>query len=67
MKATDFKWAKADAWASQVIEKDGKFWFHAAVEHDDTHPGKAIAVAVADGSLEPVVQTEAGISVPPPR
>ena len=27
MRATDFKWAKADAWASQVIEKDGRFWF----------------------------------------
>ena len=24
MKATDFKWAKADAWASQAIEKNGQ-------------------------------------------
>ena len=43
-----FKWAKDDAWASQVIERDGKFYYYAAVEHDSTHPGKAIAVAVSD-------------------
>lgn len=39
MQATDFKWAKGDAWASQVIGKDGRYWFYTAVEHDDTHPG----------------------------
>ena len=39
MKATDFKWAKGDAWASQAIEKNGKFYFYAAVAHDDSHPG----------------------------
>lgn len=25
LKATDFKWAKGEAWASQVIERNGKF------------------------------------------
>ena len=58
MKATDFKWAKADAWASQVIEKDGKFWFYATVEHDDTHPGKAIGVAVSDSPTGPFVDAK---------
>ncbi|WP_241491951.1 glycoside hydrolase family 43 protein [Sphingomonas endophytica] len=53
MRVADFRWAKADAWASQVIEKNGKFWFYAAVEHDKTHPGKAIAVAVADTPTGP--------------
>src|SRR6188768_3442479 len=48
MGVADFKWAKQDAWASQMIEKDGRFWFYAAVEHDATHPGKEIAVAVSD-------------------
>src|SRR5690606_32790796 len=48
MHVSGFKWAKKDAWAAQAIEKDGRFWFYAAVEHDDTHPGKAIAVAVSD-------------------
>jgi len=55
MKATDFKWAKKDAWASQAIEKNGKFYFYAAVEHDNTHPGKAIAVAVSDSPTGPFV------------
>jgi hypothetical protein len=31
--------------ASQAIRRHGKYWFYAAVEHDDTHPGKAIGVA----------------------
>jgi arabinoxylan arabinofuranohydrolase len=53
MRATDFKWAKKDAWASQAIEKNGKFYFYAAVEHDSTHPGKAIAVAVSTRPLAP--------------
>lgn len=48
MKVADFKWAQKDAWAAQVIAKHGKFWLFAAVEHDATNPGKAIAVAVSD-------------------
>lgn len=58
MKVTDFKWAKKDAWASQVIARNGKFWFYAAVEHDDTHPGKAIAVAVSDSPTGPFVDAK---------
>lgn len=53
MNVHDFTWAKQDAWASQTIRKNGRYWFFAAVEHDDTHPGKAIAVAVADTPLGP--------------
>ena len=53
MNVKDFKWAQKDAWASQVIEKNGKFWFYAAVEHDNTHPGKAIGVAVSDSPAGP--------------
>ncbi|MBB1061181.1 glycoside hydrolase family 43 protein [Marilutibacter spongiae] len=58
MKATDFAWAKGDAWASQAIAKDGRFWFYAAVEHDDTQPGKAIAVAVSDSPTGPFVDAK---------
>lgn len=58
MQVADFAWAKADAWASQIIEKDGRFWFYAAVEHDDTHPGKAIAVAVSDRPTGPFVDAK---------
>jgi beta-xylosidase len=58
MKVSDFKWAKKDAWASQTIKKNGKYWFYAAVEHDNTHPGKAIAVAVSDSPTGPFVDAK---------
>lgn len=53
LNVKDFAWAKGDAWASQVIERNGKYYDYAAVEHDSTHPGKAIAVAVADSPTGP--------------
>lgn len=55
MSPTDFDWVSRDAWASQVHEKDGRFWFYTAVEHDETQGshGKAIGVAVADSPLGP--------------
>lgn len=53
MKPTDFDWAVRDAWASQVIGKDGKFWFYTTVEHGPPHNAKAIGVAVADSPLGP--------------
>jgi beta-xylosidase len=52
LNVKDFKWAKADAWASQVIERNGKFYWYVAIEHA-TIPGKAIGVAVADNPLGP--------------
>lgn len=55
MNVADFKWAKKDAWASQAIRKNGRYWFYAAVEHDDTHPGKAIGVAVSNRPTGPFV------------
>src|SRR5436190_3019995 len=48
----DFSWAKDDAWASQVIERNGKFYWYVATEHA-TIPGKAIGVAVADKPTGP--------------
>ena len=55
MRPTDFSWASRDAWASQVHEKDGRYWFYTAVEHDEAQGshGKAIGVAVADNPLGP--------------
>ncbi|HBF33739.1 TPA: hypothetical protein DDW35_04175 [Candidatus Sumerlaeota bacterium] len=55
MKPTDFKWAVKDAWAAQVVEKGGKFYFYVTVHHDPTHGGKAIGVAVADSPTGPFV------------
>lgn len=53
MKPTDFAWAEGEAWAAEMVEKDGKFYFYVTVEHDDTHPGKAIGVAVGDSPTGP--------------
>jgi len=53
LKVSDFKWAKADAWAAQVIERDEKFYWYVSVEHNDEHPGKAIGVAVSDSPVGP--------------
>ncbi|MGA2916630.1 MAG: glycoside hydrolase family 43 protein [Sedimentisphaerales bacterium] len=55
MRVTDFKWAVRDAWASQVVARNGKFYFYAAVQHDNTHPNKAIGVAVSDNPTGPFV------------
>jgi beta-xylosidase len=52
LNVKDFTWAKDDAWASQVIERNGKFYWYVAVEHA-TIPGKAIGVAVSDSPLGP--------------
>ena len=52
LRAKDFFWAKGDAWASQVIERNGKFYWYVAVEHG-TIKGKAIGVAVADSPTGP--------------
>ncbi|WP_018983731.1 glycoside hydrolase family 43 protein [Salinimonas chungwhensis] len=53
MKATDFKWAKGDAWASHMIERDGKFYFFTTVRHNEKKPGFAIGVAVSDSPTGP--------------
>lgn len=53
LKATDFSWATGDAWASHVIERDGKFYFYSTVRHNKDKPGFAVGVAVADSPLGP--------------
>jgi beta-xylosidase len=52
MSVKDFAWAKDDAWASQVIERNGKFYWYVAVEHGTIH-GKAIGVGVSDNPAGP--------------
>ncbi|MBC7873615.1 MAG: family 43 glycosylhydrolase, partial [Ferruginibacter sp.] len=47
-----FSWAKGDAWASQVIERNGKFYWFVAISHGTIH-GKAIGVAVSDHPTGP--------------
>jgi beta-xylosidase len=52
LNVKDFRWAKDDAWASQVIEKNGRFYWYVAIEHA-TIKGKAIGVAVSDSPTGP--------------
>jgi len=52
LAVTEFKWAKRDAWASHVIERDGKFFWYAPVYHG-TIPGFSIGVAVSDKPTGP--------------
>jgi len=53
MKATDFSWARGDAWASHMVEKGGKYWFYTTVRHNETKPGFAVGVAVSDSPTGP--------------
>jgi beta-xylosidase len=53
MKPTDFTWATGEAWASQAIERGGKFYLYTTVQHGAPHVGKSIGVAVADHPLGP--------------
>ncbi len=63
----DFEWAKGDAWASQCIEKNGKFYMYVPMISKTNNRG-AIGVAVADSPYgpfydvlgKPLVQTEWG-------
>lgn len=52
LRAKDFSWAKGEAWASQVIERNGKFYWFVTVEHA-TIKGKSIGVAVSDSPIGP--------------
>lgn len=52
LKTSDFKWSSGDAWAAQVIERNGKFYWYVTVSHA-TIEGKAIGVAVSDSPTGP--------------
>lgn len=53
LKPTDFKWAVGEAWASQVVEKNGKFYYYTTVQAGEPNTGKAIGVAVGDSPTGP--------------
>jgi beta-xylosidase len=46
LKATDFRWAKGDAYASKIIQKQEKFYWYVAISPSAGN-GKAIGVAVS--------------------
>ena len=43
LKATDFPWARGEAWASQCIKHNGKYYWYVTAEHKSIH-GKALGV-----------------------
>ena len=49
-----FNWAKGDAWALQVVERNGKFYLYAPVISKATNT-PAIGVAVADNPYGPFI------------
>lgn len=54
LTTADFSWSKGDAWAGQVIERNGKFYFYICTENSNG-TGKAIGVAVANSPAGPYV------------
>jgi len=54
MALTAFSWANSDAWAGQVIERSGKFFYYVPMTHK-TIPGFAIGVGVSDSPTGPFV------------
>jgi hypothetical protein len=53
LKPADFAFGRPNtAWASQVIERNGKFYFYVTVDRTNG-PGHSIAVAVADSPTGP--------------
>ena len=52
LKTSDFSWASGDAWAAQVIERNGKFYWYVTVSHGSIN-GKAIGVAISDSPIGP--------------
>lgn len=52
LKVRDLPWARDDAWAAHMVERDGTFYWYVTASHKDIH-GKAIGVAVADSPIGP--------------
>mgnify|MGYP000170988990 CR=1 FL=1 len=55
LSVDDFEWARGDAFASHVTERDGKFYWYVSIRHKDVrvHEGFAIGVAVSDHPTGP--------------
>lgn len=52
LKATDFKWASGDAYASKILYHNGQFYWYVAVSHGSGN-GKAIGVAISSSPTGP--------------
>ena len=65
LKPTDFKWGQAGtAWASQMVEANGKFYYYVTVTGNSPYGGRNIAVAVANSPTGPFVDARASFGSP---
>lgn len=55
MKPTNFAWGAADAWAAQVVHKEGKFYLYVTVTGKAPYGGRNIGVAVSNSPTGPFV------------
>lgn len=62
LRPTDFAWSKGDAYASQVVEKGGKFYFYANAKETATG-SMAIGVAVSDKPTGPFVDARGSVLI----
>lgn len=53
LKPTDFEWGIGEAWASQVIEHEGKFYFYTTVQAGEPYNSKVVGVGVSDSPTGP--------------
>lgn len=51
----DFTWGHAEAWASQAVEVDGKYYYYVTVQAGEPYNAKCIGVAVSDSPTGPYV------------
>lgn len=55
MRPTDFSYGIGEAWASQCIEKDGKYYFFTSLQAGEPYNSKVVGVAVSDSPKGPFV------------
>lgn len=58
MKPTDFSWGAADAWAAQVVHKEGKFYLYTTVTGKNPYGGRNVGVAVSNSPTGPFVDAK---------
>lgn len=53
LSPADFSWAVGEAWAAQVVEKNGKYYYYVTAQGGEPFVGKCVGVAVADSPTGP--------------
>jgi hypothetical protein len=55
LKPTDFSWGTGEAWASQVVEANGKFYYYVTAMAAEPYNSRLVGVAVSDSPTGPFV------------